>query len=164
MQFHILFTDCDFFLSAKFCLFLSRQFAGSQNEKMAFAKLALLVALLLIISNCNSAEDVSSDGLLPSSNVCVNCSICPYTCQSQPPPSPSGYPSYGAPPPPVQSMPVPGTPGQANCPPTPAVQCCQQHPPPNPYGYFPYDNNSASVRSNSIFICIVLVFFFVLLL
>ncbi|XP_026429722.1 histone acetyltransferase KAT6A-like [Papaver somniferum] len=107
---------------------------------MAFAKLALLVALLLIISNCNSAENVSSDGLLPSSNVCVNCSICPYTCQSQPPPSPSGYPSYGAPPPP----------GQANCPPTPAVQCCQQHPPPNPYGYFPYDNNSASLMFASV--------------
>ncbi|OVA10824.1 hypothetical protein BVC80_8199g9 [Macleaya cordata] len=129
--------------------------------KMSPAKLIFIVALLLIISNCSCAEtaEVSGDGI-SSPNVCQNCSICPYPCHS--PPSPSGYPSYGPPPPPSQGAPV-----QGNCPPTPVVQCCGQHPPPNPYGYIPYDNYSASTRSrysdrsvNSAVTFIIFLFFF----
>ncbi|KAI9187128.1 hypothetical protein LWI28_024766 [Acer negundo] len=75
--------------------------------------------LLFFINNLDFAisREVSKnkDQLLPTPTiVCVDCSICPYTCQKLTPP-PSGYPLYGAPPPPK---------AKENCPPVPPVQAC----------------------------------------
>ncbi|KAL2466799.1 Uncharacterized protein Adt_42650 [Abeliophyllum distichum] len=73
-----------------------------------------------------------TDGTISSPSGCNNCTICQYPCHPQPPPS--GYQSYGTPPPPQVV--------QGNCPPAAPAQCCQ-HAPPMPF-YSPYNNYSGS--------------------
>ncbi|CAN4096773.1 unnamed protein product [Withania somnifera] len=75
----------------------------------------------------DNTQDAYGDGTSPSEGACTNCTICPYTCQSPPPPS--GSRSYGVPPPT----------GYVNCPPAqPVMTCCPQYTnygPPPPYYY-----------------------------
>ena len=103
---------------------------------MSSAKLMFLLALSVFVQIlcAEKTQDTYSDGLAPP-NACANCTLCQYPCNAQPPP-PSGYESYGAPPPPLP-------PAQVNCPPSAPVQCCQ-YSPPAPYSYYPYNNYTGS--------------------
>ncbi|KAJ0047195.1 hypothetical protein Pint_03858 [Pistacia integerrima] len=121
--------------------------------------LLLLICLLLLLNVdfANSREfqfqKHSYDLPSPTTGCVINCTNCPYPCQTLPPPPPdsggyplygtppppspdSGYPSYSAPPPPSPRSP----PAQGGCPPVP-VQCCH-YPPPNTYTYIPNENFS----------------------
>ncbi|KAK2640162.1 hypothetical protein Ddye_027957 [Dipteronia dyeriana] len=129
-----------------------------------------------------AAQEVSktNDQLLPTpTTACVDCSICPYTCQNFSPPPP-GYPLYGAPPPPsYQGSGEPSNGGatpppkaKANCPPVPPVQsCCGNDtntpplltgltPPPSPYTYLPNHGYSAALPCYTI---VILLFSFTVL-
>ncbi|TXG67963.1 hypothetical protein EZV62_009238 [Acer yangbiense] len=101
------------------------------------------------------------DQLLPTPTiVCVDCSICPYTCQQKLSPPPPGYPLYVAPPPPSPKA-------KENCPPVPPVQiCCGNEtytppyltgwtPPPNTYTYVPNHSYSATLPCYTIVILLL---------
>lgn len=106
---------------------------------MSFSSILLFfVTVWLLNSILYSAkpDDASyGDGTVSPPNGCNNCTICQYPCHPQPPP-PSGYQSYGTPPPPQVA--------QGNCPPAPAAPVqCGQYAPPIPF-YSPYNNYSGS--------------------
>lgn len=116
----------------------------SISLKMSSSRIMFFFTVLLIfISTAKLDGDGNGNGGgygdgvgISTPSTCTKCSICPYPCRSQPA-SPSGYHSYGAPPPP---SPV----AQVNCPPDAPVQCCQQqYAPPTPF-YYPYNNYSGS--------------------
>lgn len=118
----------------------------SISLKMSSSRIMFFFTVLLIfISTAKLDGDGNGNGGgygdgvgISTPSTCTKCSICPYPCRSQPP-SPSGYHSYGAPPPP---SPV----AQVNCPPDAPVQCCQQqYAPPTPF-YYPYNNYSGSTH------------------
>ncbi|XP_044469418.1 leucine-rich repeat extensin-like protein 1 [Mangifera indica] len=121
--------------------------------------LLLLLIWLLVVFNLDFAnsrefqfQKHTYDLPSPSTGCVINCTKCPYPCQSLPPPPDSGgYPLYGTPPPPspgssypsYRAPPPPSAPAQRGCPPGP-VQCCHYPPPspPNTYTYIPDANHS----------------------
>ncbi|KAK4373154.1 hypothetical protein RND71_008538 [Anisodus tanguticus] len=110
---------------------------AQENVKFLLGVWLVLLYFFSSAFGSNNTQDniqgAYGDGISPpqEQSVCTNCTICPYTCQSPPltpPLPPSGYQSYGVPPPT----------GYANCPPAqPVTPCCPQYNygPPPPYYY-----------------------------
>ncbi|KAJ1410796.1 putative extensin-3-like [Sesbania bispinosa] len=125
------------------------------------AKFLVVVAVALWLLSVSDFHFEAYGDVIPSPTACVS-----PPCQQFSPPV-SGYPSYGAPPPPSPppsgysiygSPPPPKEAGQSKCPPAAGVQCCtppapylygyappNTYAPPNPYTYVPYGEGSASM-------------------
>lgn len=112
-----------------------------------YLPIVVLALWLSLQSVFNFQFEAAYGDVIPSPIACVN-----PPCQQDPPPV-SGYPSYGAPPPPSPPPsgysiynyppPPPHKEGHSKCPPAPGVQCCT---PPAPYTYGPPNPNAPPIN------------------